>query len=378
MTAPTSTGTPMSRTASSIDRPGRRVVGVGVEVGGVLRPDHQVGAVGRAGPDLGGQLVRGPDVVVEHGRRCAERVEAEPRHVALDDGDGHLRGRRSASGPSSAAMTSTGRAATAGRSARSPSSAAADRRDREGDQRCAADGGQRRQRGVALAEGEPPPREAAERQPVAQGLLPHPQHGGPDRPALQAGDECQRGAERRQEQGLEQRQGQPGTGPGDGAGPDQQREGRSPEAGQQPQHGAAAAALAADSNSSAPADGREPPQVVRREGEVRAARRRQRRARGRVSTGATRAQSARPGCLRGSEQGPVALRTDPPATGCRRRAVVYWATGPAARDGNPLTSVHRPASTPPVLVIPGAVGTVSGLVAQARSRVAGGSRPVLC
>src|SRR5437764_7437655 len=42
--------------------------------------------------------------------------------------------------------------------------------------------------------------------------------------------------------------------------------------------------------------------------------------------------------------GPDALRTDPPAVGCRRRAVVYWAPGPLPGGRTPPTSESAPSN----------------------------------
>src|SRR4051794_7903929 len=46
----------------------------------------------------------------------------------------------------------------------------------------------------------------------------------------------------------------------------------------------------------------------------------------------------------GLDVGPGALRTDPAATGCRRRAVVYWAPGPLPGGLTPPTCEAAPTS----------------------------------
>ena len=133
----------------------------------------------------------GVDVVVEHGPALGVEVQAEARHVALHDRDGHgrvrpaPRHRHQQAGPqhqrrAPAAGYAGGGPATAGADGRQrPPAAAATSsppatRDGERDQRRAAERGQPQQRGVALAEREPPPREPAERGPVAQRLLRRP------------------------------------------------------------------------------------------------------------------------------------------------------------------------------------------------------------
>ena len=76
-TAPTSTGTPMASTARWMSgvRPG---VGERVDVGRVLRPDHDVGLGLPPGRDVGGEPLGRLDVVVQHGRPLAEGVQRRP------------------------------------------------------------------------------------------------------------------------------------------------------------------------------------------------------------------------------------------------------------------------------------------------------------
>src|SRR5262249_40609854 len=76
-----------------VHRAGDRRVHLGVEprvqVGGVLRPDHQVGRWAEAGPDLRGQPLGGRRVVRGHGAGAEQRGQVPGvRHVALDRGHG--------------------------------------------------------------------------------------------------------------------------------------------------------------------------------------------------------------------------------------------------------------------------------------------------
>jgi hypothetical protein len=71
-----------------VDR-GRGVrVAQGVDVGGVLRPQHDVRAGPAAGGHVCGELFGDPNVVVEHGAALCVEVQAQPRDVALHRGDG--------------------------------------------------------------------------------------------------------------------------------------------------------------------------------------------------------------------------------------------------------------------------------------------------
>ena len=138
VTAPTSTGTPTSRTASSIARR-RRVVGVRVDVGGVLRPDDQVGlrsagrparprparasrARGCPGPRAAGRL---------EAVRAAGRCPAPPRRRTCGPlvGVGHSSPTATSIGPSSTAgrgrdTSATPTAATASVTSGAPPTAA--------------------------------------------------------------------------------------------------------------------------------------------------------------------------------------------------------------------------------------------------------------
>ena len=85
-TPPTRIGTPIAR-GRGVDPAARVGVADRVDVAGVLRPHHQVGLLGPAGRDLGGQRERGVDVVVEHGPALGVELQPEPGHVALHDRD---------------------------------------------------------------------------------------------------------------------------------------------------------------------------------------------------------------------------------------------------------------------------------------------------
>ena len=204
-------------------------IAVGVEVAGVLRPDDQVGSRRAARPDGGGQREGGVDVVAQHGGALGEGGQPQARHVALDQrdaGGGPVGGRRHGERPAEDRQRQHRSPATPRRDGRGTSAASSDAEqgDGEGHQRHAAEGGQRREERVGRAGREPAPGEPAEGQPVAQRLLADPQRGGPDRPARQSAGERERRAERRQEGGLQHREGDPGRRPGDGAGPVQQRQ----------------------------------------------------------------------------------------------------------------------------------------------------------
>ena len=172
-------------------------VGVGVDVGGVLRPDHQVGLRRLRRRRPAGELEGRVDVVVEHGPALGERLEALAGDVALDRGHATV------------ARAAGDRVRPAGVERHQRGEAGQERRGREADHRPhrrtarpqhrpgqgrphqghqerharRADVGERRGEGGVLGrERQPAPREAAERHHAAQRLDEHPAGGGPHRP----------------------------------------------------------------------------------------------------------------------------------------------------------------------------------------------------
>ena len=183
------------------DRAEHRGILPGIQVGGVLRPDHQVRCGPAARADLRGQLLGGRRVVRGHGGG-PQQVGQVPgvRHVALDGGDrgGGGAGRHRVHRQQAACQGQSRRpgegqrgdqaAAQPARRAgcqQQPGERAAGEREQEGEQRRPADGGPGRGRRARLAHGQPAPRERV-RPPVAQRLGgdPPPRHGhrpGPQR-----------------------------------------------------------------------------------------------------------------------------------------------------------------------------------------------------
>ena len=342
-----------------------RVVGdERVDVAGVLRPDHDVRFRGSAGRDLGGEGERGPHVVVEHGAALRVEFETEPRHVALHDRDldrpavrsvqrhGEAErddrepGDRDADGRD---RTPPDRPGAAGR-IRSPDPAeptrlddaprgqreqSAAQRHRERDERRPTERGEPQRGRVALAEREPAPRKAAERNPVAQGLLTHPEHAGRERPHpappvdQRAGVGRQRPGERDEDR-LRGRENEPGAGAADDVRPLDQRH-------EEQQSGEAGEPEAAPERPPVDGDGdrrdrerREPPQVGQREGHQQAATRgdgQQDSDDGRHSAGRAAAADADPRPVRSDppirHRGAVGAATTPvPPSASRSRAAV--------------------------------------------------------
>ena len=197
---------------------------VRIDVGGVLRPDHQVGLGCLAGPNVGGQLVGLQGVQIGHRATPGVELQTRLRHVALDHGDdlrrcalaglfggqpGEPDGERDcdqqdAARPAVAAAVSvrwiqtvlaSGGQRESGQRGEERESGGAEQRRR------------RQQRSVRLRVGDTTPRKAAERESGPQCLAGDPDTGGPDRPPRQPSggrsDEC---ADRHQQQGLGHRQ----------------------------------------------------------------------------------------------------------------------------------------------------------------------------
>ncbi len=204
---------PSSRTAR-VDQGVCVRVGERVQVGGVLRPDHQVRSGDATGAHVGGELTRGGDVVVEHRGALGVELQPQPRHVALHERDAHRRparrhrnGQRGRDRGDDAAHQhddDPSRACTPRQ--HRPGEHPAEQRHDERHQRRAAERSQRQQHAVGLAEGQPAPREAAEGQPRPQRLLEHPEQRDDHRPAAVPGRERQRRSEQGEERRLQQRQ----------------------------------------------------------------------------------------------------------------------------------------------------------------------------
>ena len=193
------------------DRPHRAVdLGRGrrvderVDVGGVLRPHHEVAAAARcrrgsrrraaASRRRGCRAPAGPGP--RRPARGRARCPGRPRRAIArrpagrggderpraDPGDQHRAPAPATAGHASAGSRTCRRSATA--------EPAAGQRHGEGDQRRTAERGEPAQRRGGLAERQPAPREPAERHPVAQRLLQHPRGSRPR--AARPGSRCTR------------------------------------------------------------------------------------------------------------------------------------------------------------------------------------------
>ena len=273
-TAPTSTGTPTSRTAASISAL-RRGVAERVDVGGVLRPDHEVGRGDLAGPDVGGEPVRRVDVVAQHLLALAQEVQPDARHVALHQRDGDLpplpraadraatsptrRARRRRPAPAAPAVRRSAAGSTTAAASSAPDSAVAKVTSGAPPRAAYGVNGDAVSAKASRPQGKPPNGHGVPRQ-----LLGHPEAGRPTAASPAAG--ARPGAARRAGPGsrLEQRQQEPGVGTDDRQPGQQRDEGAEPV--HQAEQGAAAGPLAAaEQDQSGHADRRQRPRVVRRE-----------------------------------------------------------------------------------------------------------------
>ena len=194
-----------------------------VDVGGALRPDHQVRA-SRPGVDPLRELQGRGHVVVEHGPPLGEGVQALPRHVALHSGDAE----RAVVGVRRRAVHRGGGehhgGDAGGEQGGDPTDGGAPQvHDRPGERRTdqgdevrragrAHVGERRGHRGVHGGERQPSPREPAEGDGAAQQLDPDPHRRRPQRPPAQPRHEGGADAAEAVEHRLEQRQRDPGVG----------------------------------------------------------------------------------------------------------------------------------------------------------------------
>ena len=137
-----------------VDRRGGVRVAQRVDVGGVLRPEHQVGRGRRPAATSAASCSVTRDVVVEHRAPLGVEVQAEPGHVALDRGDRHGAppGRRRRPGTSAAERTGEQRPRRRARRARPAartSPRAAPRRAGHRQREPGEHGHERQQRGAA-------------------------------------------------------------------------------------------------------------------------------------------------------------------------------------------------------------------------------------
>ncbi len=199
------------------------VVGVRVDVRGVLRPDHQVRPRRLPRVNLGREPVGGRHVVVEHHAPLRERLQTLAGDVALHrrHGDLPVAGGRRLPGPDGRSRRhDAGRDHRGHRPHRGTTDvqhAPGDRRAEQGDQERDARGpdvGERgHQRRVLDRERQPPPGEASERHQRPQRLQQRPRARRPERPERQLHGpprhRCGRQPGDAVEQRLDQRQGQP-------------------------------------------------------------------------------------------------------------------------------------------------------------------------
>ena len=203
-------------------------VGEGVDVRGVLRPDHQVGAGSLPGRDLGGEQPGLADVVVEDGAALAREVQPGAGHVALDgrDGDGPVAGLGGGVGRDGEADERAEQhgdegadegGCRAGTGTWVPTQERRDQRPQAGpgehhgepDQRRAPERGELPVRPAGLAEGELGPREAAPRDPLDHGLPRHPEARDPQRRRGQPRHERDQGHRHRDGQHHDRQRAQP-------------------------------------------------------------------------------------------------------------------------------------------------------------------------